>query len=140
MKHLIYLFSISFLIGCKSHAEVNPKQINWYWEIEFVQQKNETFKSKQSKLLYDYYFMENNKGIYKKVVPQLDGSFQTSKSEITFEIIRENGTLLLQFTSPWSVWYKTIKHVDDQRLVLSNQDRTFNYKRPPNNKIILGDE
>ena len=140
MKHLIYLFSISFLLGCKSHAEVNPKQINGYWEIEFVQQKDEIFESKQSFLLYDYYSTQNNTGIYKKVAPQINGSFKTSDSAIRFEILKTKGDFILQFTSPWNTCFKTIKYLDSEKLVLFHQDRSFHYKRPLISKTLPENE
>ena len=99
------------LLGCQVLPTVELDQIDGYWEIQFVQQQNETFKNKQTNLLYDFYSTENNIGIYKKVAPQIDGSFQTSKSTISFQIIKDNGDFMLQFSSPWNTWVKKIKHL-----------------------------
>ena len=125
------------LLGCKVEPIVELDQINGYWQIEFVQQENEPFKSNQLNLLYDFYSMKNNQGIYKKVAPQIDGSFQTSESAISFEIIRDDGNFIIQFTTLWNTWIKIIKHLDSERLVLFHEQRSFHYKRPAISKINL---
>lgn len=128
------------LIGCRAEPTIELDQIDGYWQIEFVQQENETFESKQTSPLYDFYSTEKNKGVYKKVAPQIDGSFQTSESAVSFEIIKDNGNVILQFTSPWNAWIKTIKHLDAETLVLYHEERSFHYKRPLISKINFGNE
>ena len=102
--------------------------------------QNETFKIKQTNLLYDFYSTENNIGIYKKVAPQIDGSFQTSKSAVSFEIIKDNGDFILQFSSPWNTWVKKIKHLDSEKLVLFKEERNFHYRRPVISKLSIKNE
>ena len=128
------------LLGCQVLPTVELDQIDGYWEIQLVQQQNETFKSKQTNLLYDFYSTENNIGIYKKVAPQIDGSFQTSKSAVSFEIIKDNGDFMLQFSSPWNTWVKKVKHLDSEKLVLFNEERSFHYRRPVISKIPVKNE
>ena len=75
--------------------------------------ENETFKSKQTSLLYDFYSTKNNKGFYKKVAPHIDGSFKTSKNAVSFQILKDSEDFILQFSSPWNKWVKKIKHLDN---------------------------
>ena len=130
MKKGILLLSLVVLSACQNSSKLELNQLNGYWEIDFVQQENETFQNKQSNPLYDFYSMKDGKGIYKKVAPQLDGSFLTSESSVPFEIKEDNGTFKIQFNSPWNMWEKTIKQLDSHKLVLFHQDRSFFYKRP----------
>jgi hypothetical protein len=130
LKKGFILLSFVVLSACQNSSKPDLNQLNGYWEIDFVQQENETFQNKQSNSLYDFYSMKDGKGIYKKVSPQLDGSFLTTESNIPFEIKEDNGTFKIKFNSPWNMWQKTIKQLDSQKLVLFHQDRSFHYKRP----------
>lgn len=121
---LLFLFT-----SCTNESKISIKQLQGYWEIEFIEQKGEVFKSNQKTPLYDYYSLENNKGYYKKVAPQIGGNYQTSEIAIPFEIQEENGIFKLYFTSPWNSWQKTIKVLNLDQLVLFHQGRNFNYKR-----------
>ena len=135
MKKGILLLSFVVLSACKNSSKLELNQLNGYWEIDFVKQENETFQNKQSNPLYDFYSIKDGEGIYKKVAPQLDGSFLTSESSIPFEIKEDNGTFKIQFNSPWNVWQKTIKKLDSQKIVLFHQGRSFHYKRPLISKL-----
>ena len=84
MKKGILLLSLVVLSACQNSSKLELNQLNGYWEIDFVKQENETFQNKQSNPLYDFYSMKDGKGIYKKVAPQLDGSFLTSESSVPF--------------------------------------------------------
>jgi len=128
---LLFLF-----VGCGDHSKVIIEQLEGYWEIDSVEQEGEVFKSNQKTPLYDYYFLDKNKGFYKKVAPLLYGNFQTSESSIAFEVREEKGIFKLYFTSPWSSWQKTIQTLNAEQLVLFHEGRNFNYKRVnPNNAI-----
>lgn len=140
MKLFFALFIFFVFLDCQGEPTIDLEQLNGYWQIEFVQQENEIFKSKQSNVMYDHYSIDNKKGIYKKVAPQIDGSYKTSESAITFEILKTKGDFILQFTSPWNTWIKTIKHLDSEKLILFHQERNFHYKKPSINYTILGNE
>ena len=140
MKVFSVLIGFLMLLGCQAEPIVELNQIDGYWQIEFVQQENEIFKSKQSSVLYDFYSIKNSKGYYKKVAPQIDGGFKTSKSAVSFQILKDNEDFFLQFTSPWNKWIKKIKHLDSEKLVLYHQKRSFHYIRPIINKIPIKNE
>jgi len=106
LKKGFILLSFVVLSACQNSSKPDLNQLNGYWEIDFVQQENETFQNKQSNSLYDFYSMKDGKGIYKKVSPQLDGSFLTTESNIPFEIKEDNGTFKIKFNSPWNMWQK----------------------------------
>jgi hypothetical protein len=129
-----------FLTNCQITPSIELKQLEGYWMIEYVEQENEIFKSKQSNPLYDYYSLKKNKGQYKKITPQLDGALHTSQSSVAFEVLKENGTFIIHYSTPWSVWYKTIKHLDSEKLVLFHEERNFHYKRPPIDDLVKTNE
>jgi len=133
------LSSLLFLC-CKEKTSIELDQINGYWQIEFVQQGDEIFKSKKFNRLYDFYSTKKNKGIYKKVANEINGIFQTSESVISFEIIKDDGEIILHFFSPWNSWIKKIKYLDSKKLVLFHGDRSFHYIKPNISKINLGNE
>ena len=135
LKVFFILTTYVAILGCKTEYSVELDQINGYWQIESIQQKNEIFKNKQTDLLYDFYSTKNNEGVYKKVAPQIDGSFQTSQDIISFKIIEGETEFILLFSSRWDEWKKTIKHLDSEKLILFHQERSFLYKRPKPNKI-----
>ena len=140
MKVFSVIICFLTLLGCRVGPIIELDQIDGYWQIEFVQQENETFKSKQTSLLYDFYSTKNNKGFYKKVAPQIDGSFKTSKNAVSFQILKDNEDFILQFSSPWNKWVKKIKHLDSEKLVLYHEERSFHYKRPIVSKIPIKNE
>ena len=106
-------------------------------EIEFVEQKGEVFSNNQKTPLYDFYSVDKNSGVYKKVAPQFDANFQTSESSVAFEISEEKGIFKLNFSTPWNRWQKEIKVLNAERLVLYHQERNFNYKRVKFEKSTL---
>ena len=70
----IYNWSLLILlfveIGCHSRPEkTDVGLLAGYWRIDFITQKNETFHPKVINRLLDYYFIEKNNGIRKKVEP-----------------------------------------------------------------------
>ena len=76
----IYNWSLLILlfveIGCHSRPEkTDVGLLAGYWRIDFITQKNETFHPKGINRLLDYYFIEKNNGIRKKVEPLINNNF-----------------------------------------------------------------
>ena len=65
-----------FFVGCQQKIQpTDIAKLNGYWEIEkvvFDEGEDKDYKMNES---YDYFEITNNKGIRKKVMPQLDGTF-----------------------------------------------------------------
>ena len=94
MKYLIYknrkVFSLSLIIfltiGCGSKNSISIQHLKGYWEIDFVKQQGEVFKTNSVTPLYDHYILNQKKGILNKVAPSLMGTFQTSTNATSFQI------------------------------------------------------
>ena len=104
--------------------------MNGYWEIDYITQKGETFKPKQSSQLYDYYLLNPPKGIQKKLAPLFDGSFETSASTLEFEIIQKDQKVVLRYKTPWETWEKIVELLNPEKLVLFHEEKKYYYKRP----------
>lgn len=137
MKEKIAILLMLVVFGCTNQPQIDISELEGYWEIEFVEQKGEVFSNNQKTPLYDFYSVDKNSGVYKKVAPQFDGNFQTSESSVAFEISEEKGIFKLNFSTPWNRWQKEIKVLNAERLVLYHQERNFNYKRVKFEKSTL---
>lgn len=146
MKYLIYknykVFSFSLiiflLIGCATKNVVSIEQLKGYWEIDFVKQQGEVFKTNSVTPLYDHYILNQKKGVLNKVAPSLMGTFQTSTNATYFQVEKRKENFYLKFKTSWDEWSKKIVFLDDQKLILEHEKKTFYYKRP--HLINLNDE
>lgn len=137
MKEKIAILLMLVVFGCTNQPQIDLSELEGYWEIEFVEQKGEVFSNNQKTPLYDFYSVDKNSGVHKKVAPQFNGNFQTSESSVAFEITEEKGIFKLNFSTPWNRWQKVIKVLNAERLVLYHQGRNFNYKRVKSEKTTL---
>ena len=58
------------------------------------------------------------------------GIFQTSTNATSFQIEKRKEGFYLQFKTSWDEWSKKIVLLDDQKLILEHEKKTFHYKRP----------
>jgi hypothetical protein len=138
MKYLIYknhkafslLLIISLTIGCASKNAVSIDQLKGYWEIDFVKQQGEVFKTNSVTPLYDHYILNEKKGVLNKVAPSMMGIFQTSTNASSFQVEKRKEDFYLKFKTSWDEWSKKIVFLDDQKLILEHEKKTFHYKRP----------
>ena len=138
MKYLIYknhkafslLLIISLTIGCSLKNTVSIDQLKGYWEIDFVKQQGEVFKTNSVTPLYDHYILNEKKGVLNKVAPSMTGIFQTSTNAKAFKVQRRKEGFYLTFKTSWDEWSKKIVFLDDQKLILEHEKKTFYYKRP----------
>lgn len=116
----IVLFLCLILISCKNEIELN--ELNNYWEIKEVENPNGGVKKYTFNENIDYFEVENNKGIRKKVKPQLDGTFIVTNDFETFQIEEVNGSFFLIFSTQYASWKEEIETLSNEKLVLKNQD------------------
>lgn len=121
---------ILLLVICCSENKTQLDALAGYWEIDFVEHKGEQFIPKVGQPLYDFYHLEDFKGVRKKVVPKFDGSFQTSKDQTPFVVIKQNEELILQFKTLWDTWSEQIMYLDSTKLILFHNHNQYHYKRP----------
>jgi hypothetical protein len=132
---LFFSFMGALVLTCNAPEPIAIALLNGYWKIEFVEEKGEQFIPQAVAPLYDYYYVENQKGFKKKVAPALVGKLQTSDTEIPFSINQNNHSFVLHYQSQWDVWESNIVQLDSQRLILKEGARKYFYQRVRPNPI-----
>ena len=88
-----YCFLFVFIInsnGCISNSsKINLELLNGYWKINFITQKNETFRPNGLAKLVDHYSVENKNGIRKKAQPLIENKFIVTEDESPFKIVKQ---------------------------------------------------
>ena len=127
---LIIMLLSPFFIKCEKSTTLQIEFLSGYWEVDFVERNGEQFRPKISQPLYDFYHVENKKGIRKKVAPKFDGNFQTSEDQTPFDLDLNEGKTFLYFKTLWDSWSEQIVYLDSTKLVLFHQKSNYHYKRP----------
>ena len=136
------IFVIAFIAAltssCQSKvASTDIPKINGYWEIEKVIFEDGNQKEYSINETFDYFKIINNKGIRKKVMPQLDGTFLVNDTFETIEIKEVEDKYFLQCSTDFTKWQEEIISLTDQELVLLNPSKKeYHYKRAAPFNII----
>ncbi|WP_228852179.1 hypothetical protein [Aegicerativicinus sediminis] len=131
MKGLL-LIPIVFLISCSTKPSIeNLTHLNGYWEIQEVQKPNtSSFKYSYNSTIDYFEINDELKGFRKKLMPQLDGTFQENGTAETIAIITDPETLKIIYTTPYSTWEESIIKLNERELELVNTDKVrYIYKR-----------
>jgi hypothetical protein len=90
--------------------------------------KDNDYKMNES---YDYFeIADKNKGMRKKVMPQLDGSFLINDTYENVVVRFQNGEAFLDYSTPYSKWSEKIITLSDKELVLKNMEKNeYHYKK-----------
>ncbi len=126
-----YILLLLLLISCKQKISDNDiSKINGYWEIEKVILSDGNKKDYSINQSYDYFKVENNKGIRKKVMPQLDGTFLVNDDAQKIEIIFKDEKCFLKSETEFDNWKDEIIELTDEKLILKNsQNVEYQYKK-----------
>lgn len=133
MKNTFWILLIAlFFVACQ--PKINPNdiaKINGYWEIEkvvFDQGKDKEYGMNES---YDYIQIDkNNKGLRKKVMPQLDGSFLVNDTYENVSVRFESDKVFLDYKTPYAKWTEELITLSDDELVLRNTEKKeYHYKK-----------
>ena len=126
----IVLFSFLF-VGCQQ--KIQPTDIiklNGYWEIEkvvFDKGEDKDYKMNES---FDYFNITNNKGIRKKVMPQLNGTFLVNDAFAKVAIRFEKDKVYLDYATDYAKWSEELIALTDEELVLKNKEKKeYHYKK-----------
>lgn len=126
----IVLFSFLF-VGCQQ--KIQPTDIiklNGYWEIEkvvFDKGEDKDYKMNES---FDYFNITNNKGIRKKVMPQLNGTFLVNDAFEKVAIRFEKDKVYLDYATDYAKWSEELITLTDEELVLKNEEKKeYHYKK-----------
>lgn len=132
MKNTFMILVLSFLfVSCKQ--EIKPADIaklNGYWEIEKVVFDKGEDKDYGMNESFDYFDVKNNKGIRKKVMPQLDGTFLTSDSFENVSVRFKEDQVFLDYKTDYAKWSEELILITDEKLVVKNQEnKEYHYKK-----------
>ena len=141
MKKTYSILFIAFLfVACQQ--KIKPEdisKINGYWEVEKV--VFDSIKDKEYKMneVYDYFEIEESKGIRKKVMPQLDGTFIVNDVYENVTVRFDGGKVFLDYSTPYMKWSEELIALSAEELVLLNKEKIeYHYKKAtPIN--LLGD-
>lgn len=133
MKNLItiVLFSVLFT-SCKQQIKpADIAKINGYWEIEkvvFDEGEDKEYGANQN---YDYFQIEsNNKGIRKKVAPQLNGTFLVNDTYENVSVRFQDEKVYLDYSTPYMKYSEEVIELTADELVITNaQNKEFHYKK-----------
>jgi len=132
MKNVFKILIISLFFGaCQQQVKPeNVAKINGYWEIEKVLLPDGRVKDYSINETYDFFEIKGNKGFRQKVMPQLDGSFETNELHEKVAVVFENGKTYLKYETPYAKWREELKLVSDAELVLLNaENKEYHYKK-----------
>ncbi len=130
-KVILIAFITTFFVACTT--KVTPTdipKINGYWEIEKVNFSDGTQKDYTMNETFDYFEVKNNKGLRKKVKPQLDGTFLVNNDFEKIVIKQLGGTFFIYYTTSFSKWKEELRLLSDKELVLINEAKNeYHYKK-----------
>jgi PBP1b-binding outer membrane lipoprotein LpoB len=141
MKNTVSILFLAFLfVGCQQNIKPEDiSKINGYWEVEKVVFDSINDKEYGMNEVYDYFEIKNNKGIRKKVMPQLDGTFLVNDTYENVTVRFADDKVFLDYSTPYMKWSEELIAVSAEELVLLNKEKTeYHYKKAtPIN--LLGD-
>jgi hypothetical protein len=130
-KTVCIIVAFLALVSCSQKVvQADLAKINGYWEVEKVVFDSIDDKEYRMNEVYDYFKIVNNKGIRKKVMPQLDGTFLVNDVEEKVAVRYEDNRVFIDYTTPYMKWSEEIIALTNEELVLLNKDKTeYHYKR-----------
>ena len=126
---LLFVFIINSN-GCISNSsKINLELLNGYWKINFITQKNETFRPDGLAKLVDHYSVQNKNGIRKKAQPLIENKFIVTEDESPFKIVNKENDYFIEFETKWYKWREKIIKLSDSELILEHQEKKYHYTR-----------
>lgn len=130
MNKFIALHLLLLCLGCGN--EIIPSDLNLlngYWNIDYISHKNETFNPKGAAKLFDYYEVNDRKGVRKKVQPSLNNKFLVTEDLNYFKVIFDHKSCYLNFKTTWDQWKEKIVLLTEDELILEHQEKRYHYKK-----------
>lgn len=130
MKKVLFLTTL-FFFGCKSHPVDYIEFINGYWEIENVYKNGKLLKEFKITQEIDYFRINNDlSGFRKKLKPNFNGSYTTSKDQLNFKLeIKFNKRLIILYEDNNTIFVEEITKVNKTNLSIKNdKGMVYNYK------------
>lgn len=131
MRNLFLILSTSFLlISCNSTPDLSQiDQLNGYWEISKVKEKNGNEKEFSFNEHVDYFYLENLEGFRQKMQPQFDGSYKTNGAKEKVSVKEENDSIFIYYETSQDQWKEYLIRLTEEELVVKNEHGiTYTYK------------
>lgn len=132
MKKCLLLFLTGVLfVACKQQVkETDLPKINGYWEIEKVELPDGSKKEYKVNSTIDFFQIKGMKGMRKKVMPQLDGSYLMNDLSENIVILNKDGDIIFKCSTPYAKWSEELMELTDNSMVIKNdQDLEYHYKK-----------
>ena len=129
MRKLL-LIIVLLAMGCKSNPDKHIEFIEGYWEIESVYKDNKLLRTFKINSGIDYFKINADlKGFRKKLKPNFNGTFETSKDVLNFKIEIQNNGLFLNYIDNATSFREEVLEANKEKLVIkSNSGLVYNYK------------
>lgn len=130
MKKVLLLTTL-FFFGCKPHPVDYIELINGYWEIENVYKNGKLLKEFKISQEIDYFRINSDlSGFRKKLKPNFNGSYTTSKDQLNFKLeIKFNKRLIIVYEDNNTIFVEEITKVNKTNLSIKNdKGMVYNYK------------
>jgi len=137
MKNSYSIVLLCLLLSrCTTAAKNDLNALNTYWEIDRVRLSDGTEKQYNFNQNIDFFEHDGQQGIRKKVQPNLDGTFHTTRIIETFRLIEAEDSTSIVYKTPYATWTETIIIINRKQLVIKNDAGALYYYKPYQ-KIIL---
>lgn len=141
MKNTCSILFILFLFaGCKQTIKTaDIAKINGYWEIEkvvFEKGKDKEYGMNES---YDFFQISNNKGIRKKVMPQLDGTFLVNDVYENVTVRFADDKVFFDYSTPFMKWSEELIALSEKELIVLNKEKMEYHYKKTTSINLLGD-
>jgi hypothetical protein len=127
----VLLLTTLFFFGCKPHPVDYIELINGYWEIENVYKNGKLLKEFKISQEIDYFRINSDlSGFRKKLKPNFNGSYTTSKDQLNFKLeIKFNKRLIIVYEDNNTTFVEEITKVNKTNLSIKNdKGMVYNYK------------
>jgi hypothetical protein len=133
MKNTFRILVISlFFVGCQQKIKpADVSKLNGYWEIEKVVFDEGEDKDYSINVSYDYFdIAKNNKGIRKKVMPQLDGTFIVNDTYENVAVRFTEDKAFLDYSTSYAKWSEELLALSEKEFVVRNEEKKeYHYKK-----------
>lgn len=132
MKRILPFLLILLFWSCNDSSinKEDLQHLNGYWEISEVEFPDGSIKEYGMNPTIDFIQLQENKGYRKKMKPQFDGSYDTSRDVEDFEVSNVNETFTLRYKNEFSEWEEKLMQLDSVSFSVTNQEGViYKYKR-----------
>ncbi|WP_025741457.1 hypothetical protein [Aquimarina pacifica] len=130
IKKIIYILLLVFISCAKQTKLEDAKNLNGYWEIEYVMLSDGSKKQYNFNKSVDFFEIKDSIGVRKKVQPQLDGSFIINNDSKTFRLKIENDSIRMYYKTEQATWKESLISSKENKMAIKNETgNIYFYKR-----------